>query len=86
MRAKIAISLRPSRRAASRTSCGKDREAWRKSRMRKGVDTVGRMTAHRELTSPTFPNSWNRGIIVAAKGIIIASSRIAMTTSLPLEW
>ena len=54
--------------------------------MRKGVDTVGRMTAHRELTSPTFPNSWNRGIIVAAKGIIIASSRIAMTTSLPLEW
>ncbi len=44
------------------------------------------MTAHSELIMPNRANSWNSGIIVAANGIIIASSRIAMTRSLPLEW
>ena len=54
--------------------------------MRNGVETAGRTTAIQELTSPKSANIRNSGIIVAANGIMIASSRTPIRRSLPLVW
>ena len=67
-------------------SCGNVREACRNSRIRNGVAIRGRMTANVEFTSPSCAKRRNNGIIVAANGIMIARSRMAMTASLAREW
>ena len=54
--------------------------------MRNGVETAGRMTAYEEFTRPRSANIWNSGIIVAANGIMIASSSRPMSQSLARVW
>ena len=83
---KIASSRSPSIRAASRISCGNDRADCRNSRMRNGVEIAGSTSAHVEFTMPNRANIWNSGIIVAANGIMIASSRNPIIRSLPRVW
>ncbi len=50
------------------------------------METAGRITANHEFTRPMSANIRNSGIIVAANGIMIASSRTAISRSLALVW
>ncbi len=86
MRKKMPSSLSPSILAASRISCGNDRDACRNSSTRNGVAIAGRITAAVVLIILKFANIWNNGIMVAANGIMIASSRKPIRRSLPGEW
>lgn len=65
---------------------GKLREAWRKSKMRNGVEIAGRTTAHVLLTIPARANMRKSGIMVAANGIIIAINNTPMRRSFVREW
>ena len=47
---------------------------------------AGKMPSNEELIIPNWANSWNSGIMVAANGIIIASSSTFISRSLPREW
>ena len=52
----------------------------------KGVATVGSTKPQTVLSRCILLIILNRGIMVATPGIIIASSRMAKTMSLPLSW
>lgn len=86
IRKKMPISLKPSRRAASIMSLGKERDACRNSMIINGVEMDGSTNAAQLLTSPQWDIILNRGIIMATNGSIIASSRTLISASFALSW
>ena len=67
-------------------SCGNERALCLNNMIKNGVDMVGSMKAAMLLTIFKVENILNKGIMIAAKGIIIAVRRSVITTSLPLSW
>ena len=86
IRKKMPISLRPSRRAASIISLGKDLDAWRNSMIMNGVEMEGRTNAAQLLTRPQWDIILNSGIMMATNGSIMASSSTLIRASLALSW
>ncbi|MBQ5433845.1 MAG: hypothetical protein IIU30_10410, partial [Treponema sp.] len=72
-------------RAAWTNSIGKLEEFCLKKNIRKAVEMLGKMKAATVFKSFRLENSLNRGIIVAAPGIIIESKRIPIKRSLYLS-
>ena len=79
------ISDKPSILAASMISCGKDLALCRNIMIKNGVETVGRINPIVVFSQPAVENIWNKGIIVATKGTIIARRIMLITVSFALS-
>ena len=82
---KIFNSLKPSIRAASMISSGKDLALCLKSMIKNGVEIVGNTYAIHVLARCIPENSLNNGIKVAANGTIIARSNTFIRRSFALS-